>query len=259
MQIVSLTTDFGLKDYYVGELKGMLYSQMSDVNIADISHDIQAYDIIQASFYLGNTYKHFPKGTIHVMAVQSYYSKVNETIVFERDGFYFIGPNNGIFSLIWDDLSENEVFVVNTEEMEVKSLSETIAHAAAYIAHKLPLADIGTQVAHVERKMLIQPVITRAQIRATIIHIDRFNNAIVNLKRDQFEELRAGRQFQLYFKHDDPIYHFSKHYGEVPVGEALAMWNTADYLEIAVNMGKASTLYNLNKNETIQIYFIDKK
>lgn len=259
MQIVSLTTDFGLKDYYVGELKGMLYSQMSNVNIVDISHDIQAYDIIQASFYLSNTYKHLPKGSIHILGVQSYYYKINETIVFERDGHFFIGPNNGVFSLIWDDLSEQEVYVVSIDDMEVQSLSETFAHAAAYIAHKLPLSDIGPKVGNVERKMMIQPVITRSQIRATIIHIDRFNNAIVNLKKSQFDQLREGRQFQLYFKHDDPIYHFSKHYAEVPVGDALAMWNTAGYLEIAVNMGKASTLYNLNKNETIQIYFIDKK
>ena len=257
VQIVSLTTDFGTQDYYVGELKGVLLDKIDHLSIIDISHDIEPFDIVQASFYLNNTYRNFPKDSIHILAVQTYYSKRNELLAFQKDDHYFIGPNNGVFSLIWDDLKEEDVYVINTEDMEVNTLSQSLTHAAALISHGLSLNEIGPRVQRLERKMLIQPVITRNQIRATIIHIDRFDNAIVNLRKDQFESLRAGRPFQLYFKHDDPIYHFNKHYAEVPVGEALALWNSAGFLEIAVNMGRASSLYNLNKNETIQIYFLD--
>lgn len=257
MQIVSLTTDFGTQDYYVGELKGVLLEKIAQLTIVDVSHEIEPFDIVQASFYLNNSYRNFPKASIHILAVQTYYSKNNELLAFQKEGHFFIGPNNGVFSLIWDDLEEKDIHVINTDEMKVDTLSKVLTHAAAYISHGLPLNEIGPPVEHFERKMLIQPVITRNQIRATIIHIDRFDNAIVNLRKEQFEALRAGRPFQLYFKHDDPIYHFNKHYAEVPVGEALALWNSSGYLEIAVNMGRASTLYNLNKNETIQIYFVD--
>lgn len=257
MQIVSLTTDFGLTDYYVGELKACILSQVLDVKLVDICHQLEPYDIVQGALYVKNTYSRFPKGSIHIAAVQNYYAKVNEMVVFERDGHYFIGPNNGIFSLIWPDLDGSSIYRISVEDMDLYGLPQILAHAVAFLAHRLPLADIGPVIERLDRKMSIQPVVTSDQIRATIIHIDRFDNAIVNLERESFERLRAGRQFVLYFKHDDPIHHFSKHYAEVPVGEALAMWNTSGYLQVSVNMGKASTLYNLKKNETIQIYFRD--
>lgn len=256
-QIVSLTTDLGLKDYYVAALKGAIHSRIDPVQIVDISHTIEPYDIVQASLFLGSTFACFPSGTIHIAGVRNYYSRHNEIIALERDGHYFIGPNNGLFSLIWTDLSSSQVYRIATDELASDNLTDVLAHAAAYLSHGLPLEEIGPPILELEQKMTIQPVVTADQVRATIIHIDQFDNAIVNLRREAFEKLRAGRRVKLYFKHDDPIYHFSKQYSDVPVGDPLALWNSAGYLEIAVNMGKASSLYNLNKNETIQIYFVE--
>jgi S-adenosylmethionine hydrolase len=257
VQIVSLTSDFGTTDYYAGELKGRILQHLPTAQVIDISHDVAPFDIVQGAMYLSNTYNKFPRGTIHVAAVQNFYTTHNELIAFEREGYFFIGPNNGIFSLIWNDVLVQSIHVVSPITEKTQTLPESIAHAAAYLAHGLPLNEIGPIVGQFNKKMSIQPVVTNNQIRATIIHIDRFDNAIVNLHKDAFNILSNGRNFKIYFKHDDPIYHICQHYAEVPVGDALALWNTAGYLEIAVNMGKASTLYNLNKNETIQIYFID--
>ncbi len=135
------------------------------------------------------------------------------------------------------------------------SISAIYSHAAAYLGHGLPISDIGPVVAHFTRKLVIQPVITSQQIRATIIHIDHFENVVVNLKKETFERVRNDRSFALYYKQNDPITFLCKDYGDVAIGDALAFFNTAGYLEIAINMDKASSMLNLFKNEMIQINF----
>ena len=145
-------------------------------------------------------------------------------------------------------------FRCQTQE-ENGSVSAIFSHAAAYLGHGLPISEIGPVVANFSRKLVIQPVITSNQIRATIIHIDHFENAVVNLRKDMFERVRNERNFALYYKQNDPITFLSKDYGDVAIGDALAFFNSAGYLEIAINMDKASSMLNLFKNEMIQINF----
>jgi len=137
----------------------------------------------------------------------------------------------------------------------MSSLAKIFAHAVGYLSHGLPLDELGAHPLTVNQKIGIQPVVTSSQIRATIIHIDHFGNVVVNLKKERFEELRAGRQFEIYYQQSDPVRHISKDYGEVPIGEVLCLFNSAGYMEIAINIGKASELLSLKKNETIQINF----
>ena len=255
MRIVSLTTDFGIHDYYAGELKALLYNHIPNVKLVDISHSIEPFDIVQAAFFLSNTYQRFPEATIHVVAVQSYYDVAFKLIFFKRDGHYFIGPDNGIFSLIWPDLDASSIFEVPHLDQPNLSINNLLSHTVAMIHHDMPYDEIGTPVKDYTRKIYLQPVITKDQIRASIIHIDRFDNVIVNLTKETFEKVKAGRQFRLFFKRNDPIHHIQKYYSDVPIGDVVALFNSSGYLEIAVNMGRASTLYNLNKNEAIQIYF----
>lgn len=256
MQIVSLTTDFGIKDHYAAVLKGSILSRNKDVNIIDVSHQVETHDIIQAAFYLENALEAFPKGSIHVVAVFSYYTKNYEVITFSRNGHHFIGPNNGIFTLIFSDLDESEIHKVEFTGIQKHSLQECIAHGVACISHGLSKEEIGPQLHLLDRKLGIQPVVNKDQIRATIIHVDHFENVIVNLKKEQFEKIRGERSFALYYKHHDPITIVSTSYSDVSHGEVLCLFNATGYLEIAINMGKASSLLSLFKNETIQINFL---
>ncbi len=255
MQIVSLTTDYGSKDYYVAELKASILNGKNDFYIIDISHEIDRFDIVQAAFFLSNAMPSFNEGSIHVVAVNCNYKRKSEYICFEKQGHYFIGPNNGIFSLIFNDLKSEEIFVISPPDNGNLSVNSIFSHAAAYIGHGLPLAEIGEPVQHFNTKLVIQPVVTSNQIRATIIHIDHFENVVVNLKKDQFEKVRNDRKFELYYKPNDPITFLSKDYGDVAIGDALAFFNASGYLEIAINMDKASSMLNLMKNEMIQINF----
>ncbi|MBK9151759.1 MAG: SAM-dependent chlorinase/fluorinase [Saprospiraceae bacterium] len=257
MQIVSLTTDFGRRDHYVAELKAAILSGRKDLNILDISHDVDPYDIVQAAFLLQNSLPSFPEGSVHIVAVHLHYRRKSEIVAFEHTGQYFIGPNNGVFSLIFDDLQEEQIYTVPEEGEAARSKTALIAHAASYLAHSLPIEEIGPRVAAFNRKLSIQPVVTSNQIRATVIHIDHYENVIVNLRKEQFEKIRDGRRFSLYYKQNDPITFLSRDYGDVAVGDVLAFFNSAGYLEIAVNTERAASLLNLHKNETIQINFYD--
>lgn len=254
MQIVSLTTDYGFKDYYTAELKAALLSTKQDFNIVDITHDIDHFDIVQASFFLRNVVQSFPVNTIHIVAVNCNTRKGDELITFERDGHYFLGPNNGVFSLVFEDLDETAIFTVNPPEGKI-NFNQVTAHAAAYISHKLPLDELGPPVDIFNRKLIIQPVVNMHQIRAMVIHIDHFENVVVNLKQELFEKVRQNRNFELFYKPHDPITFLSRTYSDVAVGDPVAFFNSSGYLEIAVNLDKASSLLGLHKNEVIQINF----
>ena len=252
MQVVTLITDFGNQDYYAAELKGSLLSASNGISIIDVSHSIQSYDIVQAAFFLSSVYTRFPKGTIHIISVYNYYEEEVEHLALERDGYYFLAPNNGVLSLLFDDIKEEEAYRI---EFKNDHIASRLGHAVGVISHKLSLEELGPHPAVVTRKMGIQPVITSSQIRATIIHIDHYENVVVNLTMELFENIRDGRPFSLFYKQTEPITRISTNYGDAPVGETLCLFNSAGYLEIAVNMGKASTMFNLNKDETIQINF----
>ncbi len=255
MQIVSLTTDYGSKDYYVAELKASVLSGKSDFTIIDISHQIDQYDIIQAAFYLNNIKNSFPDGSIHIVAVNCNYKRKSRYLCFKKNEQYFIGPDNGVFSLLFDDLDEEDIYIITPPENGNSSVNAIFSHAAAYIGHGLAMEEIGPKAENINAKLKIQPVVTSNQIRATIIHIDHFNNVIVNLKKDFFEKARNNRQFELYYKPNDPITFLSKDYGDVAIGDTLAFFNSAGFLEIAINMDKAASMLNLSKNEMIQINF----
>jgi len=256
MQIVSLTTDYGTKDYYVAELKAAILSINLNTHIIDISHEIDRFDIVQASFYLTNAITSFPAGSIHVIGVNCNYKKKSEYITFEYKGQFFIGPNNGVFSLMFEDLDTSIVYIISPPHKENVQVKDIFAHAVGYISHGLPIEEIGPTLVNFNKNLNIKPVVTSNQIRATIIHIDHFENVVVNLKKDQFEKLKNGRPFELYYRQHDPITTLSNEYGDVSIGDPLAFFNSTGYLEIAINMDKASTMLNLFKNEMIQINFL---
>jgi S-adenosylmethionine hydrolase len=255
MSVISLISDFGYKDNYVAVLKACLLRRNNELRIVDISHDIQPFNIVQGAFLLKNSWNQFPKGTVHVAAINLFFAERNEFIAFERDEHFFVGPNNGIFTLIFDDLFSSEIVQVPYETEDKYPLQNALANAACKLAEFQDLDMIGTSLVHLEKRISVQPVVNDKQIRATVIHIDQYENVIVNVDKEMFEKVRRGRSFGIYFKPNDPIEHISNEYSDAPIGDVLCFFNSAGYLEIAINKGRASALLGLKKDETIQIDF----
>lgn len=257
MAVISLISDFGTRDHYVAVLKACLYRRSSTLKVVDITHEIQPFDIVQGAFILKNTWCQFPKGTVHIAAINLFFAERNEFIAFERDGHFFVGPNNGIFTLVFDDLYVSEIVQVPYDPDENYPLQNALANAACKLAEDKDLDMVGTSLLHLEKKISVAPVVNESQIRATVVHIDDYGNVIVNVEKELFERIRKDRDFGIYFKPNDPIKEISIEYSDVPIGDVLCFFNSGSYLEIAINKGSAASLLGLKKDEAIQIDFYD--
>ena len=255
MPLVTLISDYGWSDFYVALLKASVLSRVGSISFVDISHNIAAHDIMEASFYIRSSFDHFPAKSIHVCAVNVHYAKDNYLVVLQKDGHFFIGPNNGLFSLVFDDVEDADILAVlslQQEGLDARDAITTCVEIALGRSEEVLTIPLSFEL---ERKINLQPVITSNQIRATIIHIDHFGNVIVNLNASTFEEVRKDRSYAIYYKSSDPVTRISKIYSDVPVGDVCVFFNSIRMLEIAINMGNAHQLLGLNKNETIQINF----
>jgi len=252
MQIVTLITDFGQEDHYAGLLKGALLSEHSMLNIIDITHNVKNFDIVHAAFILKNTYAEFPKGSIHLMNVMSFHEKRSDFIAFEKNEHYFIGPDNGIFSLGFN-LEETDTYRLESPGAGPFAFKEIFAKAVAHISHKKEFSEIGEKTTKIVRRISLQPVVSNGQLNGSVIHIDGYGNAILNINRLLFNQICGSRGFSLFFKRNEPITKISDGYSDVPVGELLCLFNSANHLEIALNMDKAAEKYGLKVDDTVII------
>ena len=255
MQLVTLTTDFGTQDFYTGALKGALLSRVPGLTLVDISHDIKPFDIVQGAFVVQNVWPEFPEGAIHLIAVNCVYSPGFRFVAARRDGHFFLAPDNGLLTLLFPQIDPADLRNLPADPAEHFAVKNIFAAAVAHLAEGKPFEELGEFAAPLLERISIQPVITPTRIRGTVIHIDNFENAVVNIRRDVFEKARNGRAFSLFFRRNDPITRLSGNYCDVPVGEPLCLFNAAGFLEIAVNMGKAATLLGLKVEEVVEVVF----
>lgn len=253
MQIVTLTTDFGLDDYYVALLKGAMLRQSNELYMVDISHNVNPFDIVQGAFVIKNSYKSFPVGTIHIITVNNSQSG-KSFICIQHDGHYFIGPDNGIFSLIFPEMPE----AWRLEEIgdSPNPLYDMIANAVRHLADGHPIFEVGLPAEEIVKRIALQPVLSHSQIRGSVIYIDHYENVVINIPQNLFEKVRNGRKFAVYFKRNDPITTLFQRYTDAPVGEPLCIFNSAGFLEIAICMGKASSMLGLKLDDMVQVDFL---
>jgi S-adenosyl-L-methionine hydrolase (adenosine-forming) len=255
MPIITLTTDFGTADFYAGALKGALLRRCPDVQLIDISHQINSFDIVQAAFVLGNAWQEFPVGTIHLVGVNCVYGEAPRFVAARREGQYFLAPDNGILTLLLEDLSPADVRHLPADPREHFAVKNIFTNAAAHLVEGLDFEVLGEYAAPLLERISIQPVIMPNRIRGTIIHVDNFENAIVNIRREVFEKVGNGREFSLFFKRNDPISKLSDNYCDVSIGEPLCLFNSVGFLEIAVNLGKAASLLGLKTEDVVEVVF----
>jgi len=255
MPIITLTTDFGAQDFYAGALKGALLGRVADLQLVDISHNIKAFDIVQAAFVVQNIWPEFPEGAIHLIGVNCVYAQNFRFVAARRGGHFFLAPDNGLLSLLFGELPDADLRALGSGAAAHFAVKNIFADAAAYLAAGKPFEQLGQPAGPLLQRVSIQPVITKGRIRGTVVHVDNFDNAVVNVGRELFDRTRNGRDFSLFFKRNDPITRLSDNYCDVPVGEQLCLFNSAGYLEIAINMGRAASLLGLKVEDVVEVVF----
>ena len=256
MQTVTIISDFGIKDHYAALLKGAVLSHHKDVQFVDVTHQVDTHDIRHAAYILKAINRKFPEGTIHIVAVNNYYKKDYEILCFEYKKQFYIGPNNGVFSLAFDSVDESQIYKIIVDESDGNDLFQCVAHGVSLISKGLSITEVGPPLNYYDKKLEVQPVITDNEIRATIVHIDKFENVVLNVNREFFEHLRQNRGVEIYFKYHQPVTQIHKTYSQVAVGEVVCLFNSANLLEISINMGRAASQLDLLRDETIPIRFV---
>jgi S-adenosylmethionine hydrolase len=257
MAIITLTTDLGDKDIYLAALKGSIFKLLPTVNIVDITNSVPAYNIQQAAFILKNSFYYFPDDTVHLIGIDTVYSDHTRYLALRYKNHYFVGSDNGIFSLMFNQPPDELVELNIMQDLKFLHfpLADIFVKAACHLAEGGKLTEIGIPVAGIEQKMTLQPVIEKNIIKGSVIFIDSFQNVITNITKEFFNQVQQGRKFTLYFKRNETINHLSWHYSEVPEGEKLCLFGISDHLEIAINKGNASGLLGLNLGDSVIIDF----
>jgi S-adenosylmethionine hydrolase len=257
MAIITLTTDLGDKDIYQAALKGSIYKLLPTVNIVDITNNVAAFNVQQAAFILKNSFYYFPDGTVHLIGIDTVYNTQTRYLAVRYKTHYFVGADNGIFSLMFKDEPDEIVEINIMQDLKFLHfpLADIFVKAACHLANGGTLAEIGLPVTSVENKMTLQPVIEKNVIKGAVIYIDSFQNVITNVTKEFFNRVQQGRKFVLYFKRNETINQLSWHYNEVPEGEKLCLFGISDHLEIAINKGNASGLLGLNLGDSVIIDF----
>ena len=266
MPIITLTTDLGLKDHYVASVKGAILSQIPDINIVDITHNIDAFNISQTAYVIRNCYKNFPVGSIHILGVDAELSIDNSHLAVFAGGHYFIGTDNGTFSLLFDELKAEKIVQLNISQ-NTDSLTfpikDVFVIAACHIARGGTLEIIGKEIAAFkEMKSELKPVTehdintNNDIIKGAVVYIDTYGNATTNISKDLFEQVRKGRDFVILFgREDERISKLREKYKDATKGEKLAIFSVNGMLEIAQNKGRATDLLGLKIHDYVRIEF----
>tara|TARA_R110002126_G_scaffold26918_3_gene90764 strand:- start:1791 stop:2621 length:831 start_codon:yes stop_codon:yes gene_type:complete len=275
MAIITLTTDFGHKDHFVGAIKGTIYKELSDAKIVDISHSIAPFNIQECAYILKNSYKNFPDGSIHIVGVDSELTPENQHIAVLVDNHYFIMANNGVIGLIISEIVPEKVVEIQLPNSIDSSFPEmdVFVKAASHIARGGKLEVIGKPFKDLKDLREFNPRISDdgKTISGSVIYIDNYGNVVTNIQQSIFKSIGKGRPFELHArnkkikeihkKYSDIInYSLDKSQRKSP-GELLALFNSSGYVEIAIyksdlnTVGGASTLLGLDYRDTVIINF----
>ena len=275
MSIITLTTDFGNKDFFVSSVKGAVLSEIKNAMIIDISNEIQPYNHSEAAYILKNAYKKFPKGTIHIVGVESELTPENRHIAMAFEGHYFIGSDNGIFSMIKDDLKAEKIVEINIHEKESSSFSvlDVFVKVAAHISRRGKLEVIGKIIKSIKQITNINPVVNNKanQILGSVIYIDNYGNVVTNINRKFFNEIRKSRDYKIFARTVKFENIYENYSGAIDFsnpkekreedGKKIAIFNSANHLELGIyksnpkTYGSAASLFGLDYRDPITVKF----
>ncbi|MBV9874531.1 MAG: SAM-dependent chlorinase/fluorinase [Verrucomicrobia bacterium] len=257
--IVTLLTDFGFDDYYVAAMKGVILSRCSQARLVDISHGIAPQNVLSAAYVLLGAYREFPVGTVHLAVVDPGVGSTRRGLILRTDRYLFVGPDNGLFSLVTPELAE--AFEIRPSAYLAATVSNTFhgrdifAPVAAALAAGVKPEELGSPIRDPKRFAALSQV-NGATVKSRIMHLDRFGNAITGIERHHLNSELLPSSFSLQAGAAD-IHLQKRFYTEEPVvpGEPFLIWGSLNFLEISVTNGSAAELLNLSCGQAVTLEF----
>jgi len=247
MPLITLTSDIGSQDFLVGAIKGQLLTANPNFNIVDISHNLSPFNYPQAAYVCKNAIKNFPEGTFHIVLVNLFDQRPEHLLLINYNKQYIGCADNGLITMILEELPQNIVALSLNKSAQKNTLycASVFAKTFNRLLNGEAFENIGDTNISIEVKNPLRAMLGNNWIEGQIIFIDNFENVIINITKDEFEEQRRGRSFKIVFKRDEIIDKISDTYADVIESEKLALFNSAGYLEIAINKGNAAGLFGL--------------
>ena len=268
--VITLLTDFGLQDEYVGVMKGVILSVNRDVHLVDITHNITRYDVRQAALVINASFRYFPKGSIHVIVVDPGVGGERKIICLKQEGHFFVAPDNGVLTMVIQDKKVEKICAITNHKYFLKPVSDTfhgrdiLAPVAAHLSKGVDILGFGEEVPleHVSRLEIPAPFVSAGdELVGAVISIDRFGNLVTNISQatlERFQDyvrstqvlVRLGR-----FKIDG----VSKSYGRVKAGTPVAIFGSRKLLEISLNQGDARAYFKARIGQTVRMKSVTNK
>ena len=253
MAIITFISDFGLKDAYVAIVKAKILSFDSSLLIVDISHQVESSGLADGAFLLGSAYNQFPKGSVHLVAVDSVGTKGDSYIALEFNGHFFVGTNNGLLSLLTEEKSVKVIELESTFKSTFPA-RDVLALNAAKLATSIPIDDLGTEITNYKRLIGRSVRATTKEIAGSVIRVDYYGNLITNIERKTFDILLKERKYLIKFGRQTAS-KLNNQSNEVDQGDWFIYFNHLGFLEIGIRNGNASQLLGLKFDSPVWIKF----
>jgi S-adenosyl-L-methionine hydrolase (adenosine-forming) len=259
--VITLTTDFGLNDHFVGAMKGVIVDIVPDVQIVDISHAVQAYDVLDGALAISQAYSYFPNGTIHVVVVDPGVGTARRPILATSDGYHFVAPDNGVLSMVYAKEERMHVRHISSEHYFRQPISNTFhgrdifAPVAAYLAKLVDTHKFGDEIEDYVRFAAPRPKPAgENRLRAVVLKVDRFGNLITNVTPQDAPALFAESATFKITVGTREITDIRQNFAEGAPGEVFAILGSMGYLENVANRAAAAQITGAGKGSEVSIF-----
>jgi S-adenosylmethionine hydrolase len=258
MALIALLSDWGTKDHYVGMVKGKILTKIPESDIIDISHEIPPFNLNNAAFVLRHCYRQFPEKTIFIVDITSEATIEMPHVVVEYAGSYFIGADNGIFSLAFDEDPDSitEIDIYQDTHTFTFAAFDLFVKVAQHIVEGKEISLLGPKRDRLAERIQLKPVAEPDLIKGHVTYVDNYENVFTNIDQELFLRIGQKRSFRILFGASRySVRQISQSYKDVSEGEIVALFSSSGFLQIAVSMGNASGLLGLKVNDMIRVEF----
>lgn len=257
MTFISLTTDYGCKDYYAAALRVKILERVQGkVEVVDLTHDIESFNIAQAAYQVESALTLFPAGSIHCVDVASGLNEHMRYVLLKFHGQYIVCCDNGLPQIVME-YGEADFFVEIADAwVQHPSFAalDIFPRVVEHLVNGLDPALLGTTVKP-QGGITLKPIVHNKMIRTSVIHIDTYENLVLNIRKNDFEHTANGRKFVIQLRRGTALNQMSTQYADVQPHDLAAFFNTSGYLEVALNQGNLAGINNIQIGDVVQIDF----
>jgi S-adenosylmethionine hydrolase len=257
--VITLTTDYGTGDHLVGVMKGVMLSVNPEINIVDITHDVLPHDILDGAITIGQAYKYFPSKTIHVVVVDPGVGTARRPILVAADQHYFVAPDNGVLSSVYDQTEALYVWNIISEHYFRNPISNTFhgrdvfAPVAAWLSKSWQTSAFGEPITDFVRFNIPKPKAAGKFVKGVVLRVDHFGNLVTNLTAEDVPGLASADGKFTIKAGNAVVKKVVPTFAEGPAGEAVAIVGSSGYIEISVNKANAAKTLGITRGAEVTV------